>query len=493
MTVHRFPAGRIVRPRRRVAGGLSVALASLVLAACGGRQERAEVALEMDVPEAFALLPASERQPVAEDSALDEAWCSDFGDPALGEVVAAVVGANLDLRVAWTRVREADALVAQVRSQGRPRVSAEASAGRGNALVPGPGGASLQTQNSFGLGATAAWEVDLWGRVGAQVRAAESDREALALDVRALEMAVSARAAEAYLEGVRVEEERRLLSEQLRVSGQFAALVEARFRVGQATALDVLQQRQNVEELESRAVGLDLEAHLARLALARLMGLAEPAEGLTLARALPAAPRGRLEVLPAELLERRPDVAAARERAVAADHRVEAALRERLPRLRLSANLALQATSIGELFDYLFWSVGSGLTQSIWEGGRVRAEVERQEAVLERALLGYVQALLGAIHEVQEGLARVAARERVLHELEGQLALATTALEAARTRYRGGDVDFLRVLTAQQAVQRLEVGLLEARRSLLLGQVDLCRVAGGIPRPAEDETEGDEP
>lgn len=450
----------------------------LLTLGCGGKQgvDDRQVEPEVDVPGDFP--PRATESP-----ALDDAWCSDFGEPALGTFVEHAVASNFDFRLAMTRVQEAEALLAMARSQRQPRIGAESSAARGNALVPGLGGPELETRNTFGLSATAAWEADLWGRVATRVRAAEADRQALLLDLRALEMVIASRAAESWFQLARAREERRLLADQIETAEMLLELVESRFRHGLASALDVLQQRQNIEELRSREAPLELEEQLASRALARLSGEATTMANLPEIAQVPVVDGVDVDIVPADLLERRPDVAAARLRAVAADLRVDAALKDRLPRLRLSASLSLQATSVAELFDYLFWSLGASLSQSVFEGGRIRAEVERERAVAERALLDYTRTLLDAIHEVEESLARARARERAIGDLMEQLALAGAALDAARVRYRGGDVDFLRVLTAQQVVQRLEQAAIEARRAHLVEQVQLCRAAGGIPTP----------
>lgn len=468
----------------------ALSLSTLPALGCRGPQAVEPPPPELTLPEAFGAPRAD--GPAHDRDTLEDAWCHDFGEPALADFVQRAVSRNLDYRLAATRVREADALLGLSRSQRMPRVAAEAGVGRGNALVPGPTGPTLDTRSNFNAGVTAAWEVDIWGRAGAQVRATLTERDAARLDLRALEMAIAARAAEATFQIARAREERTLLAEQLDTAVTFLGLLDDRFRLGQATALDVLQQRQNVEELRSREPRLALEEQLALQALARLAGEAGEAVDAPRPPRLPRVDATTVDALPADLLERRPDVAAARMRAVAADLRVDAALRERLPRLRLSANLGLQATSLTELFDYLFWSVGAALTQSVFEGGRIRAEVERQRALAERALLAYTQVLLDAIHEVEDAMARAAAQDAALQDIGTQLDLARIALDAARERFRGGELDFLRVLTAQQAVQRLEVAMLDARRGLLTQQIQLCRAAGGVPTPTTDAVHGDE-
>jgi outer membrane protein TolC len=183
--------------------------------------------------------------------------------------------------------------------------------------------------------------------------------------------------------------------------------------------------------------------------------------------------------VPADLLQRRPDVRAAYLALKAADERTAAAVADRLPQLRLTASLGFHAEQIADLFEQLFWSVGAGVSQSLFEGGRLRAEVERSEAEAEEQLYIYADTLLVAMREVRDALALERNQRDRLASLKRELETARSVVEYARKRYRGGTLDYLRVLTGLQALQEVERELLEARRQQLSNRIGLCRALGG--------------
>jgi outer membrane protein TolC len=186
--------------------------------------------------------------------------------------------------------------------------------------------------------------------------------------------------------------------------------------------------------------------------------------------------------LPGDLLVRRPDVRAARLRAEAADHRVAAAVADRLPSLRLSGSLGKQSGDITEIFTVpTVWSVLGQLIAPLVDGGRRKAEVERNEAVVDERLADYGQALLSAIVEVDSAIVQENQQILYVAQLAEQVEVAGAALQDAQARYREGlsEQGFLQVLTALQTQQRAELSLLSARRQLVSFRIQLCRALGG--------------
>lgn len=147
------------------------------------------------------------------------------------------------------------------------------------------------------------------------------------------------------------------------------------------------------------------------------------------------------------------------------------------------------ASNVGELFDFLFITSVATLTQSIWSGGQHRGRIDEEYAITEQALLNYSSTLLDAIHEVEDTLVRGQALAEILDIQRSQLDAAEEALDLAREQYRAGMLDYLRVLTALQSVQELEIATLESRQQLLSQRIQLCRVTGG-PWPM-DQTDTD--
>jgi NodT family efflux transporter outer membrane factor (OMF) lipoprotein len=287
---------------------------------------------------------------------------------------------------------------------------------------------------------------------------------------------------------------KRLLEEQLETSATFAELTELRFQTGQASALDVYQQQQNVLALRARIALLEGQATLASNQLAALVG--EPPHGVIPygPDALPA-PAGLPPVgVPATILARRPDVRAAQRRVTAADQRVGSAIAARFPTLRLTGSIGFGAQDLLQLFEDVVWSIVGSITQSIIDGGRRSAEVDRNRAIVQERLEQYGQTVITALVEVDNALALERAQRRNIEELEHQLEVLDDTLTEARNRYRAGLSDFLNVLTALTQKQQAEIGLLEARRALVSSRVQLHRALGGTwtaelaaPEPRELE------
>ncbi len=434
--------------------------------------------IETDDVEPTFELPDNWHHSIDDGDPVDEQWCNDFGDPYLATLIDDVYEHNLDLRIARARIDEARALRRQSRSQRLPSLDAEAEV---------DGEFSTQSRNvDFEIGVPASYEVDLWGRLRAEDSAALRELQAASADVAALKMSLAAETAELYYEVGRLRTEIQLLDDQIEVAQTFQELTELRQAQGMAGAIDIVQQEQQIEELHEQRRRALLNKSLTLNAISTLLGHPPGLTRMPQAQDLPEHPPPIADALPAELLERRPDVHAARLRVVAAHDRFDAALRDRLPRLQLSAGPALMASNITELFDFLFVTTVGTLTQSIWSGGHRRARVDEEYAVTEQALLHYSSTLLDAIREVEDTLVRGQALSEILDIQRSQLDAAEEALDLAREQYRAGMLDYLRVLTALQSVQQLEIATLESRQQLLSQRIQLCRVTGG-PWPLDDD------
>ena len=427
----------------------------------------------------------------ADGEPVDDDWCADFGEPELAQLLERVFEHNLDLQMAQARIEESRALLEQQRARRMPRIAAQAGAG----AEFGPDGLGT----AYEISVPAAYEVDLWGRIAHQIASAETEMEATETDLRALEMALAAETAEQYYELARIRAELDLIDDQLRAARTFLELTEVRQAQGMAEGLDVVQQRQQIEELQEMRRRAELDEELAINALATLKGLPPGQFAPPIADELPEEVPPVTDTTPADLLENRPDVHAARLRVIAAFEDVDAAALQRLPSLQLTPELGLQATSLARLFTSLFITAVAEASQPIWEGGRLQARIDEEEALLEQRYFEFSAVLLEAIREVEDTLVRGEGLYDILQAQRRQLDSAEEALDIAREQYRAGILDYLRVLTALQSVQQLELAELESRRAVLSQRIQLCRVAGGHwptpsiqEEPDEDDAEQDD-
>lgn len=447
---------------------MSLLLVVALAAGAGGCASEPETPDEV---EPVFELPEDWHRDVDEAEPLDRGWCADFGEPELGELIERVLKKNLDVRAARSRVERARALLDQQRSRRHPQVSLQ---GEVDGRIGREG-----WEADYEASIPAAYEVDLWNRIGAGISAAEFDAQAVRLDLAALKLALASETAEQYYELARIRSELELIDEQIRIAKTFLELTEVRRTQGMASGIDVVQQRQQIDELRELRRRAELDEELALNSLATLLGRApgriEAPDADDLPEKLPPVP----ETLPADLLEQRPDIRGARLRVVAADRRIDQALAERLPRLQLTPGLLAEAMSPTGLFDFLFVTAVGTLIQPLWQGGLTRARIEEREAIADGELMAFSTVLLEAIREVEDTLSRGDALYDILRAQRRQLDSAEEALELARAQYRAGMLDYLRVLTALQSVQELELAELESRRVLLSQRIQLCRMLGG--------------
>lgn len=418
-----------------------------------------------------------ERYSVSSEGEALTSWCSDFDTAELDGLIERALDANFTLRAGFARLEQARALARQAGALQWPQVDLQVQAGHARTFAPPPVGS--QTNDRYSASLPAAYEVDLWGRIGATANAAELDALAGRDEVEALAISIAAQVTEAWLDIVEQRALIDLLERQLATNEQFLQSIYRRMGYGVASAPDIYQQQQQVDAILARLELARAGLELSEQRLAVLLG-DDPQARLAGQRAeLPELPPPPAIGVPADLLDNRPDVRAARRRVEAADWRTAAAIADRLPSLRLTGSLSIQALTPETLLEELFWSIGAGLTQSLFDGGRRSAEVDRAEAVTLERLYTYAQTLLTAMQEVEGALVLERQQLAYIEALDRQYEGAVTSLELESDRYVHGLSDYLRVLVSLQATQRLEQARLEAQRQLLSYRVQLCRAVGG--------------
>lgn len=474
-------------------------LLAVSMVGCTGKQytERADDVVE--VPDHYGAVEVDEAPPL-------QRWCSDFGSPELEGLVERAFDDNLDLRQAWARLEQAQASSRQARASWFPVVTADAQAGRsrqpGFTTEVGPGGTpttarEAQEENNFRTSIGANYEIDLWGRLAANRKAAAYDEGAARADVETMAISITSQVAEAWFDVVAQQEKLTLLDEQIEIAERYLELTRMRLAQGVSTALDVNQQQQQVENLRGQLEQVESQRALAEHRLAVLLGQA-PSNGPEVAtEELPPMPELPAAGVPVDLLERRPDVRSAYLRLRALDWRTAAAARDKLPSLRLSASLFLQAADLGNLFDDIFWSITAAASQTVFAGGSKDAAQARAEAAARAQLYRYAGAVVQAISEVENAVVLEARQDAFLERLEAQRKNAEVALELARNRYRSGTLDYLRVLTSLQSLQQIEQNMVDARRRQISNRLQLCRALGGTwteeLAPPDEPWEGEEP
>ena len=402
-------------------------------------------------------------------------WWLSFEEPQLNQLMDQLLQQNLDLRSAWARLRQTEALAVQANASRLPEVTGTGVSSRNKQIFNG----LEQTTNNFSLKAAANYEVDIWKKLSSTRRAAALDVLATRDDAEALAQTLTASLAKTWFAIIEQRETLALLEEQLEVSRDFLKVVETRFGQAQSSAVAVFQQRQNLSSIEAQIPTAEAQLHVLEHQLAVLLGKA-PREASAGDRAdLPQLPDYPELGIPLALLEQRPDIRAARSRINAADHRVGVAIANRYPSLRLTLDGGFQASDIDDLFSNFVWGLTSNLTGPIFDAGNRKAEVDRRRAVLETALNDYEKVILEAVREVEDASIRENKQREFLDRLDEQQKWSERALEAARSRYLRGVGDYLTVLTELSSLQRIQRTHINARRTLLDFRIDLYKAIGG--------------
>ena len=402
-------------------------------------------------------------------------WWESFGDTQLTALVEEALGANFSLRESWARLEQARALAVKSGARLTPDLSLDASASVRRQGTQ----ATTETVESYSLGLASNYEIDLWGRIRSEHQAAALSVAATREDLNAAAITLAANVTARWIGVISQRMQKKLLEQQLKANQTLLELVELRFRKSLVSALDVFQQRQ-VVALSKAQLPLVEQAERELLNdLSLLLGrtpFASPgirSTGLTIPDDIPATG------VPAQLLEYRPDIRAAMRRLEAADWNVAAARADRLPAISLTARAAYQADELSLLFDNWFLNLVGNLTAPLLDGGRRKAEVRLQRAVVEEKLAAYSRLVLTAMREVEDALVREQKLREHFIALESQLEAAQNALFEARSRYRSGLNDYLPVLTQLLTVQSLERTRIQRKAELLVARVDLYRALGG--------------
>ncbi|MDJ0840319.1 MAG: efflux transporter outer membrane subunit [Acidobacteriota bacterium] len=409
------------------------------------------------------------------EAVLPETWWTAFGDSELDRLSDRVLNQNLDLRGAWARLVQFDALARQAGALRMPEVTYTGIASRARTNTFG----QVVEGNLFSAQAGVSYEVDLWNRLSSQQRAGLLDYRASRQDLEIVAFSLTGATARTWYGIVAQREQLTLLEEQIEVNRKFLEVIEARFANGVASAVDVFQQRENLASIQAQIPSARLSLELLEHQLATLAGEAPLTPAPEERRTLPELPPLPSLGVPADLLQNRPDVRAAMLRVAAADHRVAVAVADQYPSLRLTGEAGFQADELGDLFSDFVWSAAASLIGPIFDAGRRQAEVDRTEAVVVERLAVYEAVLLDALREVEDALTSEHRRGQLIERLENQQGLAEKALEAAGARYLRGVGNYLTVLTETQALQRVQRELINARQARVLDRIDLYMALGG--------------
>jgi multidrug efflux system outer membrane protein len=465
-------------------------LALLLLAACAGEPPRRDDAVD-ELVDGFTY-----QAPLPADAAVaaEGPWWADFGDAGMDATIQAVLANNYDLQEAAARVRSAAAVAEAVAGASLPQLGAGLQSRRNRSVIVGlpiPGAPSpfATTATQHDLGLDLSWEVDLWGRLDADERAAVADLESAAAGLDGARLSLSGLAAKAWLGVVEAQRQEALAAAQVaNAEDLLAHLRRAYAQGGPSTPIPAAESA-----LAGARTGLE---NARRTTAVRERGLATLLGSASTARAdflpdvaveLPALPVAVPVGLPADLLARRPDLKQAEAALRAADARSASARRALYPSLTLTASGGTSSDALGDLLDgdFSVWSLAGGLTAPLFQGGRLRANLAANEASAEAASWAFARGVLGALIEVESALVVEAALRAQHGRLGEQRAADERRVAQAERLYRTGvgpaaDIFTLRSELLRTASQELGLALL-----LLDNRIDLHLALGGNFTPSQ--------
>ncbi|MDR2925621.1 MAG: efflux transporter outer membrane subunit [Azoarcus sp.] len=417
-------------------------------------------------------------------------WWRGFGSLRLDALIAEAFAGNPDLRVQGERVIQAELALRAANASLFPSLNLSGNSGR-NRNDPGSNSAAATSdRENSALNLAASYEVDLWGRVSADIASGKASLAASRHDYDGARLSLAASVATAWFQYLASVERLDIARENLAIAERVHKVVEARYRHGAVSALDLSRQTTTVLTQRAQIDPLEVQVRQTRMALDILCGRTpSPAAAQdtdTLAGlSIPAIEAG----LPSELLLRRPDIASAESRLDAAAANVGAARAELFPRITLSAGGGLATDVLLSLaHPSSVISLSAALLQTVFDGGRLRAQVETARSQERELLETYRKTILAALKEVEDSLSN-AARDTRQEEAHAQiLAEAERGLRLAELRYSTGADDLLSVLDAQRTRFSVQDQLAQLRLARLTDAVNLFKaLGGGWKRPEPDQ------
>ncbi len=457
-----------IKPKRKFLRPVAFACA-LALSGCAITSPRLSPAIDM---------PAGYTEPIVSTSALEAEWWRGFNADELASLIDSALRTSPDITIAAERVMQAEAQVRIAGASLFPVLSAGASTSRRETR---PEGGPTSRSESSGVSLNASYELDLWGRNAADSRAAAFARNATRFDAETVRLTLEAGVANAYFQVLSLRGRLALARENLLIAERVLGIVEARERNGAVSPLDLARQRAAVLSQRAAIPALELQERQTVIALAVLVG--RPPQGFDVtgstivALAVPSVAPG----LPADLLVRRPDLAAAEAQLAANNANVAAARAALFPSIQLTGSAGLASDMLLNVLHSptATISIGASLLQPIFDAGRLRAQVDVARSREREQVENYRKAILNALGDVEKALAeanRTAEQER-LQELA--LEQARRALRIAEIRYREGVDDLLTVLDAQRTLFQAEDQRAQTRLSRLQASVGLFKALGG--------------
>jgi len=411
------------------------------------------------------------------------AWWELYGDAELNALVARLNVSNQNLAAAEAQYRQARALVRGARASFYPTLSSSAGASR----LAGDSSSSTSSQSSsssvsknYDLGLSAAWELDVWGKLRRGLESSNAGAEASAADLAAATLSAQAELAQTYLQLRVMDEQKRLLDATVAAYARSLKLTENQYKAGIVPKSDVAQALTQLKSTQAQAIDLNWQRAQLEHAIAVLVGVSPAELSIAPRESIPGLPQIPV-ALPSQLLERRPDIASAERKVIAANAEIGVAEAAWYPDLTLSASGGYRGSSFADWVSLpnRYWSLGPQLALTLFDGGTRRSELERTEASYDQTVAVYRQTVLDGFREVEDYLVQLRVMEQEAAVQQEAVDSARESLRLVENQYRAGTLDFNSVVNVQATALANERSALTLLGSRLTASVQLIAALGG--------------
>ncbi len=460
--------------------GLSVSMIALVAAGCT-TPNPTPLDKPGDVPPAFTAPVVDKQAPIWPEAN----WWMNFRSDELPALMQTAQKENLDLSAAAARVLQAEAQDGVAFSNLLPTINLQGNANRqrtssGSTSTNGLGGVS-RTFNSFGAGVAASYSADFWGLYRDKLYQARENLRAARYAESVVGLTVASSVAQQYFTVLATRERIVIARQNIDAAKRILTVVQAKVTNGVSSNLDLAQEQSLVATQEARLPGLIEQEREARYALAILLGRSP--EGFDVnAQNLNGIMSPSVQAgMPSELLLRRPDVAQAEANLFAAHANVDAARAAFFPVVNLTAGRSYSSSFADTLFSpsSMAWSIGASLVQTIFDGGRLKAQDDLALAQQREQIATYRKTVFTALSNVESALGQVSANNDQLVALTEEVRASTEAFRISELQYREGTIDILSLLQAQQSLFNAQDTLVQTKLARLDSNVSLYIALGG--------------
>lgn len=409
-------------------------------------------------------------------------WWTIYDNAELDELQKRLIAGNPTLAAALADYAQARALADQARAGLFPTLGLSAGSERDrestHAPLRGPTTPTYYNVNTLGGGVS--YELDLWGQIRNEVAAGDANAAASAADLENARLSLIAQLVDDYIQVRTLDRDSAILDETVKAYARALGLTEQRHDAGIAPGLDVSQAQTQLDAARSQAAQTLAQRAVMEHAIAALLGV--PASAFSIqpqivAIDLPQIPTG----VPAALLQRRPDIAAAERRMIAANADIGVARAAYFPTLTLGVQGGFQSTALSNWLSVpsTFWAVGPGALLSVFDGGLRRAQVAQARAEFDASAASYRGIVVSAFQQVEDSLAQLNHYHDAAIEEKAAVGAAQRTLDFSLALYKQGATDYLTVVTSQTAVLQTQLEALNLDTLQLRASVDLIRALGG--------------